>query len=136
MFPNVFISFGVSPPKGVLLCGPPGTGKTLLAKALAEEIELRWETNWRELYPKFSNYLSSSPNGIPTTNISTPPSPPVIEILSASDVIVGSSLDHHGENTIHGKQVISSFIVSLLLPYLQLSSVDVRNALRPQIGVH
>ncbi|MHA2363136.1 MAG: CDC48 family AAA ATPase [Candidatus Hodarchaeales archaeon] len=30
---------GISPPRGILLCGPPGTGKTLLAKAVATNSE-------------------------------------------------------------------------------------------------
>ena len=35
--PELFEEVGISPPKGVLLCGPPGTGKTLLARAVAHE---------------------------------------------------------------------------------------------------
>lgn len=35
--PDLFEKVGISPPKGVLLCGPPGTGKTLLARAVAHE---------------------------------------------------------------------------------------------------
>jgi 26S proteasome regulatory subunit T3 len=33
--PELFLSIGIDPPRGVLLYGPPGTGKTLLAKAVA-----------------------------------------------------------------------------------------------------
>jgi proteasome regulatory subunit len=35
--PELFEKVGITPPKGVLLCGPPGTGKTLLARAVANE---------------------------------------------------------------------------------------------------
>ncbi|CAG8644364.1 12524_t:CDS:10 [Rhizophagus irregularis] len=35
--PELFIQFGLQPPKGILLYGPPGTGKTLIARAVASE---------------------------------------------------------------------------------------------------
>jgi ATP-dependent 26S proteasome regulatory subunit len=33
--PETYASWGIAPPKGVLIYGPPGTGKALLARALA-----------------------------------------------------------------------------------------------------
>ncbi|KAG4989282.1 hypothetical protein JHK82_031612 [Glycine max] len=39
MNPELFLRFGIKPPKGVLLYGPPGTGKTLLARAIASNID-------------------------------------------------------------------------------------------------
>ncbi|ORZ24187.1 P-loop containing nucleoside triphosphate hydrolase protein [Absidia repens] len=35
--PELFIQYGLKPPRGVLLFGPPGTGKTLIARAVAQE---------------------------------------------------------------------------------------------------
>ncbi len=35
MSPEIFVQYGLKPPKGVLLYGPPGTGKTSLARAVA-----------------------------------------------------------------------------------------------------
>lgn len=35
LYPDMFQSIGVTPPRGVLFHGPPGTGKTLVARALA-----------------------------------------------------------------------------------------------------
>ncbi|MCI0546845.1 MAG: ATP-binding protein, partial [Candidatus Rokubacteria bacterium] len=35
--PELYRTWGITPPKGVLLYGPPGTGKSMLARALATE---------------------------------------------------------------------------------------------------
>ncbi|KAI7902225.1 P-loop containing nucleoside triphosphate hydrolase protein [Cokeromyces recurvatus] len=35
--PELFLKYGLKPPRGVLLFGPPGTGKTLIARAVAHE---------------------------------------------------------------------------------------------------
>ncbi|NWV81795.1 SPAT5 protein, partial [Dasyornis broadbenti] len=36
--PELFKSYGIPPPRGVLFYGPPGTGKTMIAKAIANEV--------------------------------------------------------------------------------------------------
>jgi len=40
--PDLFKKIGIDPPSGALLAGPPGTGKTLLAKAVANETNVRF----------------------------------------------------------------------------------------------
>jgi transitional endoplasmic reticulum ATPase len=42
--PEIFDRVGVDPPTGVLLYGPPGTGKTLVARAVATETDIHFET--------------------------------------------------------------------------------------------
>ncbi|MBC8874388.1 MAG: CDC48 family AAA ATPase [Planctomycetes bacterium] len=41
-YAELFESFRLKPPKGLLLSGPPGCGKTLIAKALASETEVNF----------------------------------------------------------------------------------------------
>ncbi|KAM6923589.1 ATPase family gene 2 protein homolog A [Xenentodon cancila] len=36
--PELFSSYGIPPPRGVLLYGPPGTGKTMIGRAIANEV--------------------------------------------------------------------------------------------------
>jgi len=38
LYPELFSTLHITPPRGVLFHGPPGTGKTLLARALASDV--------------------------------------------------------------------------------------------------
>lgn len=38
LYPELYLQFKITPPRGVLFHGPPGTGKTLLARALANSM--------------------------------------------------------------------------------------------------
>ncbi|XP_062992505.1 ATPase family gene 2 protein homolog A isoform X4 [Elgaria multicarinata webbii] len=52
--PGLFRSYGIPPPRGVLLYGPPGTGKTLIARAIANEVGAHVSTiNGPEIISKF-----------------------------------------------------------------------------------
>ncbi|XP_060102806.1 ATPase family gene 2 protein homolog A isoform X2 [Heteronotia binoei] len=52
--PDLFRSYGIPPPRGVLLYGPPGTGKTLIARAIANEVGAHVTTiNGPEIISKF-----------------------------------------------------------------------------------
>uniref|UniRef100_A0A3Q2PQF1 AFG2 AAA ATPase homolog A n=1 Tax=Fundulus heteroclitus TaxID=8078 RepID=A0A3Q2PQF1_FUNHE len=52
--PELFSTYGISPPRGVLLYGPPGTGKTMIARAIANELGAHMTViNGPEIISKF-----------------------------------------------------------------------------------
>ncbi|TRY81390.1 hypothetical protein DNTS_000638 [Danionella cerebrum] len=52
--PELFRSYGVPPPRGVLLYGPPGTGKTMIGRAVANEVGAHMTViNGPEIMSKF-----------------------------------------------------------------------------------
>uniref|UniRef100_A0A5K3F5T6 Bromo domain-containing protein n=2 Tax=Mesocestoides corti TaxID=53468 RepID=A0A5K3F5T6_MESCO len=61
VYPEVFNSFGIEPPRGVLFYGPPGTGKTLLARALANECSRMTATAARPLGASAPDQAGSLP---------------------------------------------------------------------------
>jgi transitional endoplasmic reticulum ATPase len=61
-YSELFHSFRLAPPKGLLLSGPPGCGKTLIAKALAAETEVNFiSVKGPEL---MSMYVGESERGV------------------------------------------------------------------------
>ncbi|CAF1467159.1 unnamed protein product [Rotaria sp. Silwood1] len=58
--PQLFKTFGIKPPRCILLYGPPGTGKTLIARAVANEIgAFLYLFNGPEIRSKLSDEFES-----------------------------------------------------------------------------
>lgn len=52
--PELFRTYGILPPRGVLLYGPPGTGKTMIGRAIANEVGAHMTViNGPEIMSKF-----------------------------------------------------------------------------------
>ncbi|XP_062874705.1 ATPase family gene 2 protein homolog A isoform X2 [Trichomycterus rosablanca] len=52
--PEIFRTYGIPPPRGVLLYGPPGTGKTMIGRAIANEVGAHMTViNGPEIMSKF-----------------------------------------------------------------------------------
>ncbi|XP_070769153.1 ATPase family gene 2 protein homolog A [Enoplosus armatus] len=52
--PELFSSYGIPPPRGILLYGPPGTGKTMIGRAIANEVGAHMTViNGPEIMSKF-----------------------------------------------------------------------------------
>lgn len=59
--PQLYITLGIKPPRGILLFGPPGTGKTLIAQAIANETgAFLFVVNGPEIMSKMSGESESN----------------------------------------------------------------------------
>ncbi|NXI98915.1 SPAT5 protein, partial [Psophia crepitans] len=82
--PELFKSYGIPPPRGVLLYGPPGTGKTMIAKAIANEVGAHVTViNGPEIISKFYGESESRLRQIFAEASQCPPSIIFIDELDA-----------------------------------------------------
>ncbi|KRH93535.1 AAA+-type ATPase [Pseudoloma neurophilia] len=59
--PQLYLTLGIKPPRGILLFGPPGTGKTLIAQAIANETgAFLFTINGPEIMSKMSGESESN----------------------------------------------------------------------------
>ena len=100
--PELFRRLGVEPPSGVLLHGPPGTGKTLIARAVANEVDARFETiSGPEI---MSKYKGESEEQLRRTFERAREEAPTIVFFDEIDSIAGTRDDESdAENRIVGQ---------------------------------
>ncbi|ELZ18678.1 AAA family ATPase [Natrinema limicola] len=100
--PELFRRLGVEPPSGVLLHGPPGTGKTLIARAVANEVDARFETiSGPEV---MSKYKGESEEQLRRTFETARENAPTIIFFDEIDSIAGTrDDDSDAENRIVGQ---------------------------------
>jgi len=100
--PELFRRLGVEPPSGVLLHGPPGTGKTLIARAVANEVDARFETiSGPEI---MSKYKGESEEQLRQTFETARENAPTIIFFDEIDSIAGTRDDESdAENRIVGQ---------------------------------
>ncbi|MGM0387833.1 MAG: AAA family ATPase [Natrinema limicola] len=100
--PELFRRLGVEPPSGVLLHGPPGTGKTLIARAVANEVDARFETiSGPEI---MSKYKGESEEQLRRTFETARENAPTIIFFDEIDSIAGTrDDDSDAENRIVGQ---------------------------------
>ena len=107
-FPELFRHLGVSPPKGIILCGPPGTGKTLIARALANETGARFYTiSGPEVYSKWYGKSEENLRNIFSEAVKNAPSIVVIDEL---DALVPIRDKTHGDQE---QRIVATFLTQM-----------------------
>ena len=110
-YADLFHSFRLSPPKGLLLTGPPGCGKTLLAKALAAETEVNFiSIKGPEL---MSMYVGESERGVREVFHKARQAAPCIVFFDEIDALAaGRSSGGHQDSGVGGR-VLSQLLTEL-----------------------
>uniref|UniRef100_A0AAQ4PJF4 vesicle-fusing ATPase n=1 Tax=Gasterosteus aculeatus aculeatus TaxID=481459 RepID=A0AAQ4PJF4_GASAC len=82
--PELFSTYGIPPPRGVLLYGPPGTGKTMIGRAIANEVGAHMTViNGAEIVSKFYGESEARLRQIFTEASQRPPAIIFIDELDA-----------------------------------------------------
>ncbi|KAJ3299961.1 hypothetical protein HK104_005658 [Borealophlyctis nickersoniae] len=105
-----YLTFGIDPPRGVLIHGPPGVGKTVLGCALVQE------TGFNCVYvdgPKIrSKVVGESEANIAKIFAQARDSAPCVLLIDQIDMLVPSrGMDTSSENT--GERIVTCFLTEM-----------------------
>ena len=135
-YADLFRSFRLSPPKGVLLSGPPGCGKTLIAKALAAETEVNFiAVKGPEL---MSMYVGESERGVREVFHKARQAAPCIVFFDEIDALASTRASGGHQDAGVGGRVLSQLLTELdgieeLKGVLVLAATNRRDLLDPAL---
>ncbi|MGM0491066.1 MAG: CDC48 family AAA ATPase, partial [Planctomycetota bacterium] len=135
-YTDLFDSFRLKPPKGVLLAGPPGCGKTLIAKALASETEVNFiAIKGPEL---MSMYVGESERGLREVFHKARQAAPCIVFFDEIDALASRRASGGTEDSGVGARVLSQLLTELdgieeLKGVLVLAATNRRDLLDPAL---
>jgi transitional endoplasmic reticulum ATPase len=135
-YAELFRTFRLSPPKGVLLSGPPGCGKTLLAKALATETEVNFiAVKGPEL---MSMYVGESERGVREVFHKGRQAAPCIIFFDEIDALASARSGAGQQDSGVGARVLSQLLTELdgieeLKGVLVLAATNRRDLLDPAL---
>ncbi len=135
-YADLFRSFHLSPPKGLLLSGPPGCGKTLIAKALAAETEVNFiSVKGPEL---MSMYVGESERGVREVFHKARQAAPCIVFFDEIDAMASTRSSGGHQDAGVGGRVLSQLLTELdgieeLKGVLVLAATNRRDLLDPAL---
>jgi transitional endoplasmic reticulum ATPase len=110
LYPDLFESVHLTPPKGALVSGPPGCGKTLIAKALATEAGVNFvSVKGPEL---LSMYVGESERGLRDVFRKARQAAPCIIFFDEIDALA-STRSHGGNDSGVAARVLSQLLTEL-----------------------
>jgi transitional endoplasmic reticulum ATPase len=110
-YAELFRSFHLNPPKGLLLSGPPGCGKTLIAKALASETEVNFiAVKGPEL---MSMYVGESERGVREIFHKARQAAPCIVFFDEIDAMASTRASGGHQDAGVGGRVLSQLLTEL-----------------------
>ena len=135
-YADLFRSFHLNPPKGLLLSGPPGCGKTLIAKALASETEVNFiAVKGPEL---MSMYVGESERGVREVFHKARQAAPCIVFFDEIDAMASTRASGGHQDAGVGGRVLSQLLTELdgieeLKGVLVLAATNRRDLLDPAL---